>query len=52
MKNTVNQRQFRGGYHPDQPVDESNRAYKKEPNPPTVRLIRTPHFKMPKKRGK
>jgi hypothetical protein len=34
-KNTVNQRQFRGGYVPDEPVDEWNRSYKKEPNPPS-----------------
>ena len=35
VKNTVNQRQFRGGYIPDQPTDEWNRAYRKEPNSPS-----------------
>jgi hypothetical protein len=49
MKNTVDQRQFRGGYAPQQPVDESNRAYKKEPNPPESRRIR---IQKQKKRGK
>lgn len=34
-KNTVNQRQFKGGYVPDQPVDEWNRSYRKEPNSPS-----------------
>lgn len=34
-KNVVNQRQFRGGYAPQQPVDEWNRAYKTEPNSPS-----------------
>ncbi len=34
-KNVVNQKQFRGGYTPDQPVDKDNRAYKKEPNSPS-----------------
>ena len=34
-KNVVNQHQFRGGYIPQQPVDEWNRAYRTEPNPPS-----------------
>lgn len=34
-KNTVNQRQFRGGYAPQQPVDEWNRSYRVEPNSPS-----------------
>jgi len=34
-KNAVNQRQFRGGYVPDQPIDPDDRAYRKEPNSPT-----------------
>lgn len=34
-KNVVNQRQFRGGYTPDQPVDEWNRSYRTEPNSPS-----------------
>lgn len=34
-KNVINQRQFRGGYVPDQPVDEWNRARKTEPNSPS-----------------
>lgn len=33
-KNVVNQRQFRGGYAPQQPVDEWNRSYRIEPNSP------------------
>ena len=34
-KNVVNQRQFKGGYIPIQPVDEDNRAYRMEPNSPS-----------------
>lgn len=34
-KNVVNQRQFRGGYAPQQPVDEWNRSYRTEPNSPS-----------------
>ena len=34
-KNTVSQKQFRGGYVPDQPVDEWNRSRKTEPNSPS-----------------
>lgn len=34
-KNVVSQKQFRGGYVPDQPVDEFDRAYKTEPNSPS-----------------
>lgn len=34
MKNTVSQKQFRGKA-PQQPVDEWNRSYSKEPNPPS-----------------
>lgn len=36
-KNVVNQRQFRGGYTPDQPVDEFDRSYRKEASPPAQR---------------
>jgi len=35
-KNAVNQRQFRGGTAPQQPVDEWNRSYKTEPNSPSA----------------
>lgn len=35
MKNTRNQRQFKGGYIPEEPVDEWNRAYRKEPASPS-----------------
>lgn len=34
-KNTLNQRQFKGGYSPDQPVDEFDRSYRREPAPPS-----------------
>lgn len=34
-KNVVNQRQFRGGSAPQQPVDEWNRSYRTEPNSPS-----------------
>lgn len=33
--NSASQRQFRGGYVPQQPVDESNRVYRKEPESPS-----------------
>lgn len=32
----VNQRQFRGGYVPDQPIDEWNRSYRTEPSSPST----------------
>jgi len=34
-KNVVPQRQFKGGYVPDQPVDADNRANRIEPNSPS-----------------
>lgn len=34
-KNIVSQKQFRGGYVPDQPVDEWNRSYRAEPGSPS-----------------
>jgi hypothetical protein len=34
-KNVVDQRQFKGGYAPIQPVDEWNRSYRTEPNSPS-----------------
>jgi len=34
-KNAVDQRQFRGGYAPQQSVDEWNRSYRTEPNSPS-----------------
>ena len=33
--NVVNQRQFKGGYVPDQPPDYEDRAYRAEPNAPS-----------------
>lgn len=34
-KNVVDQRQFKGGYAPRQPVDEWNRSSRTEPNSPS-----------------
>lgn len=34
-KNTVNQKQFRGGYSPSQAADPENRVYRTEPNSPS-----------------
>ena len=34
-KNIVSQKQFKKGYIPIQPVDESNRSYRVEPNSPS-----------------
>lgn len=34
-KNVVNQRQFKGGYVPDQSPDYEDRAYRTEPNSPS-----------------
>ena len=39
-KNVQSQRQFRG-QAPDQPVDEGNRAYRKEPSPPSQQRKRS-----------
>lgn len=33
--NAIDQRQFKGGYAPRQPVDEWNRSYRTEPNSPS-----------------
>lgn len=34
--NTMNQRQFKGGYVPVQPADEFDRTYRREPSPPST----------------
>ena len=34
-KNVVSQKQFRGGYAPQQPVDPDNRSSRTEPNAPS-----------------
>ncbi len=39
-KNVVDQHQFKDGYIPQQPTDESNRAYKKEPNAPSENALK------------
>lgn len=34
-KNSMNMRQFKSGYVPVQPADESDRTYRQEPNAPS-----------------
>ncbi len=38
--NVQSQKQFRGGYVPDQPVDEFNRSFRKEPLSPSPQAQR------------